>query len=87
MSSVYGRYPRNGKTAREAAERVGMSVRTAQRWTSQPREVYLSRAEQRREAIRALHAAEPDLSMRALGERLGCSAATVCRALKDEPVH
>ena len=33
--SVLARYPRNGRTAREAAERVGMSVRTAQRWTSE----------------------------------------------------
>ncbi len=29
MSEVYGRYPRNGRTAREMAAKVGVSVRTA----------------------------------------------------------
>lgn len=82
------RKPRKGRTARDIAERVGLSVRQVQNWTSEPREVYLSRAEQRREAIRALHTAEPNLSMRAIGQRLGCSAATVCRALNEgQPAH
>lgn len=51
MSEVYGRYPRNGRTAREMAAKVGVSVRTAQRWTSQPRDEYLAAAAQRREKI------------------------------------
>lgn len=79
------RRPRNGRTIKEAAALTGLTEQTIKRWTSEPREVYLSKVARRREAIRALHAAEPSLSMRALGERLGCSAATVCRALKDEP--
>lgn len=81
MSEILGRYPRNGRTARELAERTGMSPRTAQRWTSEPREIYLERADQRRTTIRALHAAEPTLTMRQLATRLGCSPATIHRAL------
>lgn len=80
-SSIYARYPRNGKTARALAERHGQSIRTAQRWTSEPREVYLSRAEERREMIRTLRA--DGLSMRAIADELGCSVGTVHNALKD----
>src|SRR5690625_5698125 len=34
-TSIYARIPRNGRTARELAEKAGMSVRTAQRWRSE----------------------------------------------------
>lgn len=81
MSSVYGRYPRGGKTAREAAEWAGSSIRTAQRWTSQPREVYLARTQERREKIRELRAT--GLSMRAIADEVGCTVGTVHNALRD----
>jgi transposase len=80
-SSIYGRYPRNGKTARQAAERVNMSIRTAQRWTSEPREVFLSRAQQRHEQIRELR--KTGMSMRAIAAEVGCAVGTVHNALKD----
>jgi hypothetical protein len=41
-------------TAREAAAKVGVSLRTAQRWSSEPRENYLARADEKRERVRAL---------------------------------
>lgn len=79
-ASVYGRYPRGGKTAREAAEWAGSSIRTAQRWTAQPREIYLSRAQERRMKIRELRAT--GMSMRAIAAEVGCSVGTVHNALK-----
>ena len=81
--SVYARYPRNGKTAREMAEWAGKSIRTVKRWTSEPREVYLERAEQRQDRIRELRAT--GMSIRAIAAELGCSVGTVHRALKELP--
>ena len=77
--SVYARYPRNGLTAREMAERVGKSARTARRWTSQERSVYLASVAERRERIRELR--EQGLSMRAIAAEVGCGVGTVHRAL------
>lgn len=84
MSSVYARYPRNGKTAREAAERTGMSIRTAQRWTSEPREVYLARAAERRRQIVELRS--KGLTMRAIADQLGVALGTVHTALNHPDV-
>lgn len=82
-SQVYARIPRNGKTARELAEKTGMSPRTAQRWTSEPREVYLGRAAERREKIHELR--EKGLSMRAIAEEVGIAVSAVHYALhKDQ---
>lgn len=79
-SNVYARYPRNGRTARELAEKTGMSVRTAQRWTSIPREDFEARAAERHERIRALRA--EGLSMRAIAAELDVAVGTVHYALK-----
>lgn len=49
------RKSRGTYTAREAAEVVGSSVRTAQRWTAVPRGEWLRRMADEREAIRAFH--------------------------------
>lgn len=77
------RIPRNGKTAREVAEKTGLSIRTIMEWTAESRETYLSRAEQRRQKIRELR--ETGLSMRAIAAEVGCSLGTVHNALaKDE---
>ena len=81
MPNVYARYPRNGKTARELAERAGMSVRTAQRWTSEPREVFINRANEKRARIQELRA--KGLSMRAIAAEIGCSVGTVHRYVKE----
>ena len=53
--SVYARYSRGGQTAAEAAARVGVSRRTAQRWTSDPRDKWINDQFERREAIRVYH--------------------------------
>lgn len=53
--SVYARYSRGSQTAKQAAQRVGVSERTAQRWTSRSRAAWLTEKAQEREAIRAYH--------------------------------
>jgi DNA-binding transcriptional MerR regulator len=75
------RIPRRGRTAKELAERVGCTPQTIRYWTSEPREAYLSRAEQRREQIRELR--QTGMSMRAIAAEVGCSVGTVHGALKD----
>lgn len=79
MTSVYARYPRNGRTARALAEKTGMSPRTAQRWTSEPREAYEARAVERRELIRELRGR--GLTYRAIAAEVDCSIGTVHNAL------
>lgn len=69
------RIPRNGKTAREVAEKTGLSVRTIMEWTAEPREAYLTRAEERRQKIRQLR--NEGLSMRAIAQELNISVGTV----------
>lgn len=79
---THERIPRNGLTIRELAARAGVDPRTIKRWTSDPRDVYLSRAEQRRKRIRELR--ETGLSMRAIAAEVGCSVGTVHNALRRE---
>lgn len=79
-ANVYARYPRNGRTARELAEKTGMSIRTAQRWTSMPREEFENRAAKRHERIRELRS--EGLSMRAIAAEVGVSVSTVHYAIK-----
>lgn len=74
------RLPRNGMSVRELAERTGVSTASIIRWTSEPREVYLDRVQQRRERIRELRAT--GMTMRAIATELGCSVGTVHNALK-----
>lgn len=82
MTQVYARIPRNGKTTRELAEKIGMSPRTAQRWTSEPREVYLERATNRHEKIHELR--DKGLSMRSIASELGITVGAVHYALHKE---
>lgn len=53
--SVYARYSRGGRTAKEAAALTGTSERTARRWTSMPRAEWLAQKAAERETIRAYH--------------------------------
>ena len=76
---MHDRLPRKGKTARELAERTGLSIRTIMDWTAEPRGEYLTRAQSRREKIRELRAT--GLSMRAIAAEVGCSVGTVHNAL------
>lgn len=49
------RKSRGAYTAREAADIVGTSVRTAQRWTSRSRDEWIQQKADEREEIRAFH--------------------------------
>lgn len=81
MSTTPTRAKRS-QTARELAERFGVSPRTIQRTVSQTREDYLNEAAQRRARIRALRA--EGLSMRAIAEREGVTVGTVHYSLHKE---
>lgn len=70
---------RRNKTARELAEKFGVSPRTIQRMVAQSREDYLNQAAERRSRIRALRA--EGLSMRAIAEREGITPGAVHYAL------
>ncbi|WP_369290618.1 helix-turn-helix domain-containing protein [Propionimicrobium lymphophilum] len=76
-AETFQRVPRNGRTAQEAAQLTGLSVRSIQRWTSEPREVYLARADEKRTEVLKLRA--KGLSMRAIATQLDCSVGTVHR--------
>ncbi len=73
------RMSRNGLTVQDLVERTGVSRTNIVQWTAEPREEYLSRAQQRHEQIRRLRA--EGLSMRAIAARVGCTVGTVHYAL------
>ena len=73
--------PRNGRTVKEAAESTGLSTVTSLRWTSEPREEYLARANEKRRKVRKLRA--QGLSIRAIARETGYSVGTVHRFSKD----
>lgn len=68
-------HPRNGWTLRQLAEKTGASERSIARWTSEPREVYLERANEKRTEILKLRL--QGLSIKAIAEELGCSVGIV----------
>lgn len=75
------RMPRKGRSIREAAELTGLSESTIRRWTSEPREVYLERAQERRQRILELHA--EGLGVRAIAREIGCDPGLVSKRLKE----
>lgn len=66
-------------TAREVAERLGVSPRTVQRLVAEPRDVYDARVTERHERIRELRA--DGKSYRAIAAALNVSIGTVQYAL------
>lgn len=69
------RIPRNGLTAAELARRTGKHITTIQRWTSEPREVYQARVDERRRKI--LEMREQGMTMRSIAAELGVSLGLV----------
>lgn len=82
MTNERYRVPRNGRTIKEAAALTGLSERSIRRWTSEPREVYLARADAKRTQAQALR--EQGLSIRAIAERTGISKSAVHRYINGE---
>lgn len=72
------RQSRGSLTAKEAARRAGRSTRTAQRWTSQPRDQWLADKAAEREAIRVYHDEEGH-SWPETGKHFGLAEDTVKR--------
>lgn len=68
-------------TAREAAERLGVTTRTVQRLMAEPREQYLARANTKREQVATLRA--EGLSVRAIAEKLEISKSAVGRYVQE----
>lgn len=81
MSTRTPRFPRNGRSIREAAELTGLSPATIRRWTSEPREVYLTRAQERRIRILELHS--QGLGVRAIARELDVDPGLVSTRLKE----
>lgn len=73
--------PRNGRTVKEAAALTGLSTATIIRWTSEPREDYLARADEKRARVRELR--DKGLSVRAIAAKTGYSVGTVHRYVKE----
>lgn len=68
-------------TAREAAERLGVTTRTVQRLMAEPREQYLARANTKREQVANLRA--EGLSVRAIAEELEISKSAAGRYVQE----
>lgn len=72
---------RRKKTARELAEKLGISVSTVQRLMAEPRDQYLARANAKREQVTALRS--QGLSVRAIAAELGIPKSTVGRYVQE----
>lgn len=70
---------RRTASARELAERLGVSPRTVRRYVAEPKDEYDARIKNRHEQIRALRT--EGLSMRAIAAEVGVSVGTVHYAL------
>lgn len=68
-------------TAKELADRTGMSERTVRRLIAEERTDYEDRARQRREQIIALH--QQGLTQAAIARQLGISRPLVSRRISD----
>lgn len=73
---------RRERSAREVAKQLGVSIRTVKRVIAEPREQFLSRADERRTLIRSLR--EQGMTYRAIADQVGCSIGTVHNALKRD---
>ncbi len=68
-------------TARELAERLGSSERTARRLVAEPRATFLARAADHRKQAAELW--ERGFKYREIAEAMGCSTGTVGKFLHD----
>lgn len=76
----HGGVRRRGKTIRDLAEATGKSERWVAAVTSEPREEYLARAQERGERI--VEAYRSGKTMRAVAAEFGVSVSTVQRHVK-----
>lgn len=82
MSTGAARAPqRRSITARELAERLGSSERTARRLIAEPRDEFLERAKVRRDRVVALR--KQGMKYKDIAEEMGISTGAVGRILHD----
>lgn len=72
---------RKGVSVRQLSERRGISTNTVIRYTSEPREDYLLRAEARKQA--SIDLRREGLTIREIAEELGLSVGSVHRYIKQ----
>ena len=72
---------RRTKTAREIADRFGVSERTVRAMIAEPRDQYLARANHKRKKSAELRA--EGFSVRQIAEKLGVSKSSVGRYIKE----
>lgn len=72
---------RRKMTAKETAERLGVSVRTVQRLIAEPREDFLNRAQQRR--IQAGKLRAQGMQYKDIADEMGLSIGAVGRLVRD----
>lgn len=72
---------RRKMTAKEAAEKLGVSVRTVQRIAAEPREDFLKRAKERR--IQAGKLRVQGLQYKDIAEEMGLTTGAVTRLVRD----
>lgn len=82
MTTTRVKMPRNGRTVKEAAEITGLSTATIIRWTSEPREDYLARANEKRRRVKELRA--QGLSIRAIARETGYSVGIIHRYIHEQ---
>jgi DNA-directed RNA polymerase specialized sigma24 family protein len=72
---------RRSVTARELAERLGSSERTARRLIAEPRDEFLRRAQERRDRVVALR--KQGMKYKDIAKEMGISTGAVGRILHD----
>ncbi len=81
MTALDPRRRPGSRTAREIAEKVGVSERTVVRLVAEPRSAYEHRARTRR--ARTVHLKLQGLTCSEIASRTGFSRGAVCRLLSD----
>ena len=76
------KFDRGGRSIREVAQIMGVNVVTVAKYTSDPREDYLARAQSRREQIQAAYLSGRYKTLQEIADSMDCSLSTVNRAIK-----
>lgn len=83
MSAVHPR--RRTKTAREAADTLGVSPRTIRKYAAEPRDEFLARAKARRRAVIELRT--QGMTLREIADHTGEAFNQIGRLLRDARRH
>jgi DNA-directed RNA polymerase specialized sigma24 family protein len=76
------KFDRGGRSIREVAQIMGVNAVTVAKYTSDPREEYLARAQSRREQIQAAYLSGRYKTLQEIANAMDCSLSTVNRAIR-----